>query len=71
VTKYFTEEGELYENTEIITPKKTTLQRRIKTDDVLFLDFLRKLLTIDPSQRPTASEALQHPWLKRVYPEDT
>jgi len=70
VSKYFTEEGELYENTEIITPKKTTLQRRIKSDDVLFLDFLRKLLTVDPTRRPTASEALQHPWLKKVYPED-
>jgi len=71
VNKYFTEEGELYENTEVITPKRTTLARRVKTEDVLFLDFLRKLLTIDPARRPSASEALQHPWLKKIYPPET
>jgi len=26
-------------------------------------DFIRKCLTIDPHQRPTAKQALQHPWL--------
>jgi len=67
VNKYFTEEGELYENTEIIVPKKTTLQSRVKSEDQLFLDFLRQLLTIDPQKRLSASEALQHPWLKKVY----
>jgi len=67
VSKYFTEDGELFENTEILTPKRTTLQRRVKTDDQLFLDFLRQLLTIDPAKRLSATEALQHPWLKKVY----
>lgn len=29
----------------------------------LFVDFVRKLLTIDPDSRPTAAEALKHPWM--------
>lgn len=28
-----------------------------------FIDFLRKLLTVDPVNRPTAEEALAHPWI--------
>jgi serine/threonine protein kinase len=30
----------------------------------LFVDFCRKLLTIDPDTRPTAHQALQHPWMR-------
>lgn len=30
----------------------------------LFVDFVRKLLTIDPESRPTAKEALQHPLME-------
>ncbi|CCU98311.1 unnamed protein product [Malassezia sympodialis ATCC 42132] len=29
-------------------------------------DFIRRLLTVDPSARMTAQEALKHPWLARV-----
>jgi len=29
-------------------------------------DFIRRLLTVDPSARMTADEALKHPWLARV-----
>lgn len=29
----------------------------------VFVDFIRKLLTIDPDVRPTARQALQHPWM--------
>jgi len=29
----------------------------------LFVDFVRQLLCIDPNKRPTASQALAHPWL--------
>ena len=29
----------------------------------LFVDFVRKLLTIDSDARPTARQALQHPWM--------
>jgi serine/threonine protein kinase len=30
----------------------------------LFVDFVSKLLTIDPDGRPSAAEALSHPWIK-------
>jgi serine/threonine protein kinase len=30
----------------------------------IFTDFVARLLTIDPDGRPTAHEALQHPWMK-------
>ena len=31
-------------------------------------DFVRTCLTIDPNQRPTATEALNHPWLADTKP---
>ncbi|KAJ9475506.1 putative Calcium/calmodulin-dependent protein kinase I (putative) [Pseudozyma hubeiensis] len=31
-------------------------------------DFINKLLTIDPSKRPTAKQALQHQWLQEAAP---
>jgi len=31
-------------------------------------DFIDKLLTVDPNLRPTASQALQHPWLSEQLP---
>lgn len=46
----------------ILVPKKTSLANRIRTDDALFLDFLTSLLRIDPYLRPSAKEALQHPF---------
>jgi serine/threonine protein kinase len=30
----------------------------------MFADFIRQLLTIDPETRPTAAEALKHPWIQ-------
>lgn len=30
---------------------------------IMFTDFVSKLLTIDPDARPTADEALKHPWM--------
>lgn len=30
----------------------------------MFVDFVRKLLTIDPEVRPTAKQALEHPWIQ-------
>jgi len=30
----------------------------------VFVDFVRKLLTIDSETRPTAAQALQHPWME-------
>ena len=47
----------------ILVAKKTNLQKRMKCDDKHFVDFVRRLLEVDPLKRPTAKEALQHPWL--------
>lgn len=47
----------------ILVAKKTTLKKRLKSEDKHFLDFVRWLLEIDPLKRPTAKEALSHPWL--------
>ena len=32
----------------------------------LVLDFIRKLLVVDPKKRLSAADALQHPWFKAV-----
>jgi len=32
-------------------------------DDDYFVDFVRWLLEVDPIKRPTAKQALSHPWL--------
>ena len=47
----------------ILVAKKTTLKQRICTDDELFVDFIRWLLEIDPLKRPSAKQAMTHPWL--------
>ena len=47
----------------ILVAKKTTLKQRIGTDDEMFVDFVRWLLEIDPLKRPTAKQAMLHPWL--------
>ena len=47
----------------ILVAKKTNLQKRMKCEDKHFVDFVRRLLEVDPLKRPTAKEALQHPWL--------
>lgn len=47
----------------IYTPKMTNMRSRIKSDNKNFLDFISKCLKIDPSQRMTASKALNHPFI--------
>lgn len=47
----------------IMIAKKTTLKQRLQCDDAYFLDFVRWLLEVDPLKRPSAKEALQHPFL--------
>lgn len=51
-----------------MTPRRTNLRIRLGCEDAGFLDFLAALLTIDPERRPTAAQALQHPWLRAEYP---
>ncbi|CAE8609772.1 unnamed protein product [Polarella glacialis] len=75
VPQYFTQDGQLYQEIEgpacpdrgrrlhLLVPKKTSLRQRMRTDCEPFLDFLENLLQLDPSKRPTATEALQHPFM--------
>ncbi|GFQ01310.1 serine/threonine-protein kinase ppk5 [Phtheirospermum japonicum] len=71
--KYFMKEYDLYyinEDTnkvEYIVPEETTLEHHLQICDSCFLDFLKYLLEINPKKRPTAIEALQHPWLSYAY----
>jgi len=48
---------------QLLVPKKTSLRARLHTDDAMFLDFLRCLLEVDKDRRPSATEALKHPWI--------
>lgn len=50
-------------------PLDDLLRRRgyDSTDRPLFVDFLQKLLTLDPAQRWTAAQARTHPWLAEVH----
>lgn len=82
VPQYFTQDGQLYQEIEgpacaergrrlhLLVPKKTSLWQRMRTDNKDFLDFLEHLLQLDPNKRPTATEALRHPFLKPgQYPD--
>lgn len=51
---------------QLLVPKKSNLKARLKTDDMFFLDFVRQLLQIDPTKRPTAKDALNHPWFTQA-----
>ncbi|KAL1202701.1 putative dual specificity protein kinase YAK1 [Cardamine amara subsp. amara] len=71
--KYFTKNHLLYErnqesnNLEYLIPKKSSLRRRLPMGDQGFIDFVGYLLQVDPKKRPSASEALKHPWLTYPY----
>eukprot|EP00434_Breviolum_minutum_P001259 symbB.v1.2.001104.t1/scaffold59.1/size365495/8 len=78
VPQYFTQDGRLFRedatsstpgvqnerNMQLLVPKRSSLRQRMRTNDEAFLDFLSLLLQVDPVLRPTASEALQHPFLR-------
>ncbi|PIN25544.1 Dual-specificity tyrosine-phosphorylation regulated kinase [Handroanthus impetiginosus] len=70
--KYFTKNHMLYERNqdtnrlEYLIPKKSSLRHRLPMGDQGFIDFVAHLLEVNPKKRPTASEALKHPWLQ--YP---
>lgn len=52
----------------VYTPQRTNLRVRSGCRDRGFLDFLAALLVIDPEKRPTAAQALRHPWLATELP---
>mmetsp|Transcript_9025 Transcript_9025/g.8022 ORF Transcript_9025/g.8022 Transcript_9025/m.8022 type:complete len:110 (+) Transcript_9025:400-729(+) len=55
----------------LLVPKETSLKHRLHTDDLMFVDFIKSLLQVDPCRRPSAKEALAHPWLtETTYPDD-
>jgi serine/threonine protein kinase len=53
----------------VYTPKMTNMKSRIKCDNKNFLDFLSRCLKIDPSQRMSAAEALNHPFITETIIE--
>ncbi|XP_057479634.1 uncharacterized protein LOC130766922 isoform X2 [Actinidia eriantha] len=71
--KYFTKNHMLYERNqdtnrmEYLIPKKTSTRHRLPMGDQGFIDFVGHLLEINPKKRPSASEALKHPWLSYPY----
>ncbi|XP_031403348.1 uncharacterized protein LOC116212792 isoform X1 [Punica granatum] len=71
--KYFTKNHMLYERNqdtnrlEYLIPKKTSLRHRLPMGDQGFIDFVAQLLEVNPKKRPSASEALKHPWLSYPY----
>lgn len=52
---------------DVLRPKRTTLAARVPPADEACIEFLSTLLTVDPSLRPTAAQALQHPWLAEQH----
>ncbi|KAG6752817.1 hypothetical protein POTOM_042855 [Populus tomentosa] len=71
--KYFTKNHMLYERNqdtsrlEYLIPKKTSLRHRLPMGDQGFIDFVSHLLEVNPKKRPSAAEALKHPWLSYPY----
>ena len=47
----------------ILIPKRTSLRKRLKTNDENFYDFIKNLLEIDPNNRISSQDALKHPWI--------
>jgi len=78
VSQYFTQDGRLFREVEtavpgppgtcerhiqIFLPKQSSLRQRMRTNDKEFVNFLSCLLKLDPTERLSAKDALQHPWL--------
>ena len=52
---------------EYLIPKKTSLRHRLPMGDQGFIYFVAHLLEVNPMKRPSASQALKHPWLSYPY----
>lgn len=76
-SKYFTPDGSLYMLSEEGDSVSVLKEAPLNLDELLtpegaqdaqFVDFIAQLLQVDPAKRPTAAEALQHPWLAQELP---
>ncbi|KAK7372493.1 hypothetical protein VNO80_05873 [Phaseolus coccineus] len=71
--KYFTKEYDIYyvneetDELEFLIPEESSLEQHLQVTDTMFINFIRYLLCINPKRRPTARQALKHPWLSYVY----
>jgi serine/threonine protein kinase len=54
--------GSKADTSDALSPSSGPVQ--LSEDEALFVDFIRSTLCLDPRKRPTAYEALQHPWLR-------
>ena len=56
----------------LLQPVRSSLRSRLPEDcrDDAFVEFLGALLSLDPDTRPTASQALRHPWLQATLAMD-
>lgn len=54
----------------VLVPKRSSLKARLHSEDPMFLDFVRCLLDVDKDRRPTASEALRHPFITECKYQD-
>ena len=48
----------------LLYPKKTSLKHRLRVNYDKFIDFMERLLKIDPKERMSTRQALQHPFLQ-------
>ncbi|ERN05239.1 hypothetical protein AMTRI_Chr08g166690 [Amborella trichopoda] len=71
--KYFTKNYNLYHKNEEtnqlehIIPVESLLSDHLVVADDQFIEFISELLQVNPQRRPTAREALEHPWLSCFY----
>ena len=61
-----TQETAKSQKVHILVPKRSSLRKRLRTNDENLYNFLKGLLEIDPNLRMSATEALNHPWIKDV-----
>lgn len=52
---------------EYIIPEEMLLEEHLQiSEDPVFVDFIKYLLEMNPGKRPSAREALKHPWLSQI-----
>ena len=51
----------------IRVPGTRPLAEIVGEEDLMFLDFLQRILVWNPKIRPTPTEALNHPWLVKIF----